>query len=66
MSDLGYRFRGEPFIPNWNRGKNSLLRYDVRLFDDGAGHTAQITYVLFLDKHKEEQESVAYVKWDKL
>jgi hypothetical protein len=56
----------EPFIPIWNRGKNSLIKYEVRHFDDGVGNTAQITYALFLDKNKEEQEMVAYIKWDKL
>lgn len=55
----------KPFIPIWNDKKNKLIRFDVRPFDDGVGHTAQITYAIFLDKNKEEQEMVAYVKWDK-
>jgi hypothetical protein len=31
---------------------------------DDVGHTAIITWAIFLDKNKQEQEMVAYVKWD--
>ena len=53
----------KPFIPIWNRGKNKIFKYEKRFFDDGVGHTANITYALFKDKNNEQQEVVAWIKW---
>lgn len=53
----------EPFIPVYSRGKNKLLRYEIRHFDDGVGHLADLTIAIYLDKNNEEQEMVARVKW---
>jgi len=53
----------EPYVPVFNRGQNSLLRYEERPFDDGVGHTATLVVAIFLDKNKKQQEMVTQVKW---
>jgi hypothetical protein len=53
----------KPFIPIWNKGKNQLIAYEIRPFDDGYGHIADITYAIFIDKNKEQQEVVAWINW---
>lgn len=53
----------KPVVPPWKAGKNKFIRFEVRPFDDGHGHTAMITWAIFLNKDKEEDEMVAYVKW---
>ncbi len=55
----------KPYIPVYCRPPNKLLKYVTSNFDDGAGHTGQLTTAHFLDKNKKEAEMVAYVKWDK-
>lgn len=54
----------EPFIPVYCRSPNQLIRYEVRDFDDGYGHTAKIRYAIFKTKKGEIQEMVAQVMWD--
>ena len=53
----------KPFIPIWNKGKNQLLKYEIRPFNDGCNNIADITYAIFIDKNKEQQEVVAWIKW---
>lgn len=53
----------KPFYPKWSQGKNKLIRFEDRPFDDGVGHTATITWAIYSDKNDETQEMVAYVKW---
>lgn len=53
------------FKPSWKQGKNKFIKYETRYFDDKFGHTAYITYALYIDKNNEHQECVAWVKWIK-
>lgn len=51
------------YRPVYTSPPNTFLRYEVREFDDGAGHCAKIRYALFLDKNAKQKEMVAQVMW---
>lgn len=53
-----------PHYPTYAKAPNKLLRYELRPFDDGYGHTGQVRVAIFLDKNKKEQEMDAQVLWD--
>jgi hypothetical protein len=52
------------FIPFYKAHPNRFDRYEIRTFDDGAGHTATLRIALFYDKNKKAKEMVAQVIWD--
>ena len=52
------------YKPIWSRPPNKFIRYENRNFDDLAGHTAVITYAIYLDKNKVEKEIEAFIKWN--
>lgn len=54
----------KPYIPVYCRPPNKLIRYEMRPFDDGAGHTGMLRVAIFLDKKKHHREMVAQVRWD--
>lgn len=53
----------DTYIPVWNRGKNKLIGYEPRQFHDGVGNHALVHWAIYLDKHNEQQEMVAWVRW---
>jgi hypothetical protein len=55
----------KPHIPVYHRPPNKFIRYEIKPFDDGAGHTATLRIAVFKDKHGDTQEMVAQVIWDK-
>jgi hypothetical protein len=58
---LSYRIK--PYIPYYNLVLCKLLRYEIRPFDDNAGHTADLRIAIFLDKKGNEKEAIAQVMW---
>ena len=52
-----------PYIPSYNKPPNKLLRYYTRNVCY-HGKKAVETVAVYLDKHKEEREELAHIKWD--
>jgi len=52
-----------PCLPYYCKPPNKFIRYYQKRFE-GEHHSATLNIAVYLDKHKEEKETIAQVIWD--
>jgi len=53
-----------PYIPIYKRPPNQFIKYELRPFDDKAGHIGSERVAIFRDKGGAIREMVAQMIWD--
>jgi len=53
------------FLPVYCRPPNKLIGYDLKRFDDNAGHTGTVRIANYIDKNGKRQQQDAQIIWDK-
>lgn len=53
------------FLPIYCRPPNKLISYDLKRFDDNAGHAGAVRVATYIDKNGKRQQQDAQIIWDK-